>query len=450
MSVKANRTVRIPLSVPDQRADDLHATHNPYQYCQNRTVDWCWPDAPTHPDDLKTGKGDAEDALYDDLRDKTDHELHSNLVQKAIKDAVSAVGSCKTSWENGDRISKPEFQDHADESYTMTYDKRAATYHRYKASFAVLDGAPVHCRYELPATLNATPYNQYVRDSRWGFSTSKLVFDGEQFWLHAVMKRSYTDAPEYPPTADGPDTQEDFTRVLGVDLNVNGHSAVTSAGGFHGNADYLNHRRSTYEELRGELQETGTRSAHLRLQSRRGVEWAWLDQYAHHVANCIVADAVTVGATHVVFENLTRIRQRISNEPKFQQWLFGRVQKYVEYKLKEFGISFEQVAARYTSQSCSRTDCDCVDEDNRSGKQFNCISCGYALNADLNAAKNIGLKFLETLPASRTCSSGKATSQLALVSGTLTPTGSFSRVDWASTDKPHPQRASGSLSARAK
>ena len=203
MSVKANRTVRIPLSVPDQRVDDLHATHNLYQYCQNRTVDWCWPDTPTHPDDLKTSKGDAEDALYDNLRDKTDNELHANLVQKAIKDAVSAVGSCKTSWENGDRISKPEFQNRADESYTMTYDKRAATYHRYKASFAVLDGNPVHCRYELPATLNATPYDQYVRDARWGFSTSKLVFDGEQFWLHAVMNRSYTDAPEYPPTADG-------------------------------------------------------------------------------------------------------------------------------------------------------------------------------------------------------------------------------------------------------
>lgn len=450
MSVKANRTVRIPLSVPDQRVDDLHATHNLYQYCQNRTVDWCWPDTPTHPDDLKTSKGDAEDALYDNLRDKTDNELHANLVQKAIKDAVSAVGSCKTSWENGDRISKPEFQNRADESYTMTYDKRAATYHRYKASFAVLDGNPVHCRYELPATLNATPYDQYVRDARWGFSTSKLVFDGEQFWLHAVMNRSYTDAPEYPPTADGSDTQEDFTRVLGVDLNVNGHSAVTSAGGFHGNADYLNHRRSNYEELRGELQETGTRSAHLRLQSRQGVESAWFDQYAHHVANCIVADAVAVRATHVVFENLSRIRQRISNEPKFQQWLFRRVQEYVEYKLEEFGIHFEQVAARYTSQSCSRTDCDCVDEDNRSDKQFNCVSCGYALNADLNAAKNTGLKFLETLPAGHTCSSGKATSQLALVSGTLTPTGSFSRMDWESTDKPHPQRASGSLPARAK
>jgi transposase len=117
------------------------------------------------------------------------------------------------------------------------------------------------------------------------------------------------------------------------------------------------------------------------------------------------------------YANLTRIRQRISNHPKFQHWLFRRVQEYVEYKLKEYSISFERVNAWYTSHSCSRTDCDCVGEHNRSDKQFNCVSCGYILNADLNAAKNIRLKFLATLPASRTCSSGKATSQLTLVSG---------------------------------
>ncbi|RBI60658.1 hypothetical protein DMJ13_16955 [halophilic archaeon] len=311
----------------------------------------------------------------------------------------------------------------------MTYDKRAATYHRYKASFAVVNGDPVECQYELPVDLAGTPYERYVLDARWSFSTSKLVYDGERFWLHAVMKRRYADDSVYPLTTKGSDAQEDFTRVLGVDLNVDGYSAVTSAGGFHGNADYLNHRRAEYEALRGELQQTGTRSAHLRLQSRQGVEWKWFDQYAHDVANSIVADAVRVQATHVVFEKLTRIRKRISIAPKFQQWLFRRVQKYVEYKLEEFGISSERVGAYCTSQTCSRMDCDCVDEDNRDNKHFECVECGYVLNADLNAAKNIGLKFLDDLPTSHTCSTGKATSQLALVSGTLTSSGKFTRME---------------------
>ena len=318
MSVKAQRTVPIPLTVPDDRVADLHATYDPYQHCQNRTVDWCWPNQPKQPDDLTTSKGDAEDALYHDLREATDYNLNANLVQKAIKDAVGAVGSCKTSWKNGDRISKPAFEDHDDASYTMTYDKRAATYHRYKASFAVINGDPVECQYELPEDLTGTPYERYVLDARWSFSTSKLVYDGERFWLHAVMKRRYAEDPVYPPASDGSDTQEDFTRVLGVDLNVNGYSAVTSAGGFHGNADYLNHQRREFEKRRASLQQTDTRSAHLtfhRIGDRFG---RWSRDYLHRVSKEIVAEARRHGCTHIAFENLEQIRARISDGKKFQ------------------------------------------------------------------------------------------------------------------------------------
>lgn len=437
MAVEAKRTVKLPLIVPESRVDDLHKTSIQYRRCQNTASDYCWPNHPTEPDDLITTKKTVEEALYHELKSKT--ELNANLVQKAFKDVTSAMGSLKTAWENGDRISKPEWQERKDSSYTMTYDKRAATYYRYKATFSTVNGT-VDCRYELPEELEGTPYEWYVLDRRWSFSTSKLVYDGERFWLHAVMKRTYTPDPQ--SDVDGSDTQnKNHTRVLGVDLNVKEYTAVTSAGGFYGNADYLNHRRSEYEELRGELQETGTRSAHLRIQERRGSEWRWFDQYAHDVANSVVADAVRVGATHVAVEDLTRIRKRISNLPEYQQWMFDRIQEYIEYKLEEFGIEFKTVSARYTSQRCSRTDCDHTSEGNRDGKHFECQQCGYVLNADLNAAKNIAFELLSELPASRTCSPGKAASQLALVSGTLTPDGRFSRKDWSSTDKPLPQQS---------
>ena len=56
--------------------------------------------------------------------------------------------------------------------------------------------------------------------------------------------------------------------------------------------------------------------------------------------------------------------------------------------------------------------------------------------------KNVGFALLDDLsdgtdiPASHTCSSGRATSQLALMSGTLTPAGGFASREWESTDKP--------------
>jgi IS605 OrfB family transposase len=386
MAVKARRTVRIPLDPSDADARCLHATHLPYLHCQHRAVEYCWPTTPKRPSDLITDKGEVEEALYDELREETDG-LHSNLVQKAIKDAVSAVSSCQTHWENGDRISKPSF-DVENGTYARTYDKRAATYHRHEVSLATVDGR-VGTRYVLPRDLEGTPYARYVIDRRWSFSTSKLVWDGERFWLHAVMKRTYTD-PDVDAASS--DTHSgDFTRVLGVDLNVDGSTAVTSVGGFHGNADHLNHCRREYEALRAELQQTDTHSAHLRMRERRGVEWRHYDQYCHDVANRIVADAVRVNATHVVFEKLTRIRRRISNLPKFQQWMFDRIQRYVGYKLEKYSIKCERVKPRNTSKACSRTDCDCIDGDSRDGKRFCCVECGYEVNADYNAvARNQG------------------------------------------------------------
>lgn len=96
----------------------------------------CWPTLPKRSRDLKTSKQDAENALYHRLREPTDEQLHSNLVQKAIKDATSALSSCEASWGNGDRISKPDFYDRDRAGYTMIYDKRAATYSRDEAAFS--------------------------------------------------------------------------------------------------------------------------------------------------------------------------------------------------------------------------------------------------------------------------------------------------------------------------
>ena len=172
-----------------------------------------------------------------------------------------------------------------------------------------------------------------------------------------------------------------------------------------------------------------------------------------YVADSITQEASRVHATHVAFEKLTRIRKRISNLPKFQQWLFKRVRTYTEYKLERYGVTVDTTNPEYTSQACSRTDCDCVDEDNRDDKHFECVECGYAVNADYNAAKNIGFRYLsEDLsgPASRTCSSGQATGQLVLVLGTLSLIDDFAEQEWVSTDKSQPQRASDSSSIRAK
>ena len=138
---------------------------------------------------------------------------------------------------------------------------------------------------------------------------------------------------------------------------------------------------------------------------------------------------------HIAFEKLEGIRERMSNMPKYQQWMFKNIVELVSYKLAEYGIKVVKVRPQNTSKSCSMLECECCTQSNRSGKSFECGSCGLALNADYNAARNIGFRWLQkAVSAGQMCPSEKATSQLALMSGTVNLSGSFSPVRF--TDKP--------------
>jgi IS605 OrfB family transposase len=54
-------------------------------------------------------------------------------------------------------------------------------------------------------------------------------------------------------------------------------------------------------------------------------------------------------------------------------------------------IRYRVVPPQYTSQSCRQ--CGHVERGNRSGERFKCRKCGYACNADINAAQNILERF---------------------------------------------------------
>ena len=60
----------------------------------------------------------------------------------------------------------------------------------------------------------------------------------------------------------------------------------------------------------------------------------------------------------------------------------------MEQMLSYKAVELVRVPAAYTSQTCSA--CGVVDADSRRTQaSFKCVACGYAQNADLNAARNI-------------------------------------------------------------
>ena len=420
------RTVKIKLDVPDERCEDLHQTKDQFLYCANTAAAWAW----RHPDEhCVTSKQQAENALYDRLRNET--ELTANLVQKGIRRAIEATKSGVARLKNRENTSQPHFN-----AWSVVYDKRSATFHRDHVSLSTVNGR-VECEYILPNDPAGTPIGEYLLNADYEFRMSTLQYNRstEAFYLHARMRRTTDEQEQSTAVSDA-----EHRTVLGVDLNVDGSFAVTSTGAFIGNADEMNHRRREFEQTRGSMQQAGTRSAHLSIQSMDDREHRWIQNELHRASNQILDEARSHGCTHVAFENLTDIRDRMAGVKRFHAWAFRRLYEYVEYKAEMLDIEVEQVSPAYTSQRCSK--CGFTHETNRRSKhQFVCQKCDYELNADYNASKNIGRKLLKRLHSGQMSSDGGAPCQCALKSGTLNLNGGFtasvdSTTEGESTDKP--------------
>ena len=406
--MEVRRTAPVKLTIPDERRHDLHETAEQFLYCANRAAEFCWDDSSYT--DCITANSTARDVLYTELREET--VLTANLVQEAIRRAVQAAKGCVERWKQGKRVSQPEFT-----SWSMVYDKRSATFYRNKVSLSTVNGR-IECDFELPAD-SPTPYEQYVLSEEYEFRASTLQYDKatDEFYFHITTRKHGTDS------ADESEVSEDTEHrtVLGIDLGVNS-LAVASTGTFWQGDDY-DHWCREFENRRGEMQQRGTQAAHnalLRLGKR---EDAWRKQYLHTIANEIVTEAVEHDCGVIVFEELTDIRERLPQAKWHHIWAFQLLFEYVSYKAPERGILVEQVKPNHTSQRCSRTDCGFTHKDNRHGEQFECQKCGYEVNADYNAAKNIGLRYARKrqhrLCSSPKSGSGDAPVDVRLNGGTL-------------------------------
>jgi len=326
------RTVKIKLDVPGGRCDDLHQTNDQFLHCANTTAEWAW----RHPNEYcVTSKQQAENALYEQLRDET--ELTANLVQKEIRRAIEATKSCVARLKKGETTSQPQF-----DAWSVVYDKRSATFHRDHVSISTVNGR-VECEYVIPDDPTGTPIGEYLLNEDYEFRMSTLQYDRltGSFYLHARMRRTEHDEHEQSTTAS---EDAKHRTVLGVDLNVDGSLAVTSTGAFIGNADEMNHRRREFEKTRGSMQQAGTRSAHLSIQSMDDREHCWIQDELHRASNQILDEARDHGCTHVAFEDLTDIRERLAGAKRFHAWASRRLYEYVEYKAEMLGIEVEQVS----------------------------------------------------------------------------------------------------------
>jgi len=395
--VDYRRTAVIKLDTPEGAEPLLRETVEQFKHCANTASEWCW-----HGDDgfHVTSKAKAETALYDQLKTETD--LTANLVQKGIRRAVEAVKSGIERLKRGENTSRPHFS--AD---SVVYDKRSATFHRDHVSLSTVDGR-IECEYILPDNAE-TPPTKYVADEEFEFRMGHLQYRDGDWYLHASMQRETDKTPE---------SDAEHSTVLGVDLGVN-NLAVASTGTFW-SGDEFNHWRREYEKRRSDLQQCGSRYAHENIQSVGRKETGRFEIYLHSVANELLDEAIKNDCSHIVFEDLTHIREEIPEATWQHVWAFRRLYEYVEYKAVEQGVEVVQVDPRNTSNRCST--CGFTHDDNRQQESFECQQCGYENHADYNAAKNVGLQYLRRR---QSAGDGGAPVDVRLNRGTLNVSGEY-------------------------
>ena len=401
---EVRRTVVVKLDVDDSDATLLHDTADEFLNAANYVVRDAWQE-----EKIPTAKQKLHDRTYSEVREQT--RLQANLVQSARNKAAEAIKGVLARWEQGKKASQPHFT-----TFSVRYDKRSATFHDDHVSLSTVNGR-ITAEYVLPPK-GDNPQTAYLRSDDFEVTGATLQYRDvtDTFFLHIGTKAEVES--EIPNEGDA-----EHSTVLGVDLGIE-QIAVTSTGMFW-NGGYLDHRRREYERVRGDLQRTGTESAHRTIEQIGDRETRWVEDYLHRISKAIIQEAIAHGCDRIAFEELTDIRDRMPGAKKFHAWAFRRLYDYVAYKAKAEGIDTSQVDPAYTSKRCSKCGTT-LDENRPSQAKFCCQKCGYEVNADYNAAKNIGFRLLR---AGQKSPHGGATRHLALTSGTLNVNGEYSPAE---------------------
>ena len=211
----------------------------------------------------------------------------------------------------------------------------------------------------------------FEKYQNWKCNSSVLVLKNNQLWLNMIFKNDFV--PIQPKT------------VLGLDRGIN-NIVVTSDNEFY-NSKQLKNVKGKYQYLKGVLQSKGTRSAKRKLKKLSGKE----KRFVRDVNHCLSKQIASKDYDSFAIEDLKNIRKIKNKGRKFNRklggWSFCQLENFLTYKAEEYGKTVLKVEPTHTSQTCSK--CGHTEKSNRKGRLFKCKSCGFELDADLNASRNI-------------------------------------------------------------
>lgn len=208
----------------------------------------------------------------------------------------------------------------------------------------------------------------------WKYTSAELCIKKNKVYLNIVFEKDIEDVP----------TNGTF---VGMDRGIS-NIAVTSDNKFY-TGKHVKNISKRYQKLRNRLQRKGTKSAKRHLKKIGNQEKRFKADVNHQISKRII-DSLNPGDT-LVLEDLKGIRaKRLRKTVRIliHNWSFFQLEQFLLYKGNARGIHILKVEAKYTSQTCSK--CGYCSKSNRKTQSsFICRECGFRLNADLNASRNI-------------------------------------------------------------
>ena len=207
--------------------------------------------------------------------------------------------------------------------------------------------------------------------------------------------------------------QRDTSKVVGVDLGkVEAFVAtIIDPETKHRSAPYhANHKRrlgslvkaekkrrdlASHLHERADLCERHNRTEHadvLRTEAKRVSAKA--TRIKHEIGQCIASQIVSVADqndTHIAVENLSWL------DAQGGRWPHAEIQRRIEKTAKRYGLKVVKVSAKDTSKTCSH--CGGKVSNNPKTRIGTCIVCGFSLDRDVSASREIALR--ATSPSSR-------------------------------------------------
>lgn len=357
------RTVRILLNTTADQAESLTETSRLFTEAFNAVCAVGW--------DANEKNGvELHRLTYRDLKTRLPSLVSDLHIQARVK-ATEAIKSAFTRRKHGHKTSCPRST-----SCPPRYNVHTFKIH-WAAATATL--STTAGRIVVPFTL-PTVFD-WAKSGK--VCTADLVERHGRFFLQVVIE---SDAPTVAPDP----------HVVGIDLGLC-HPAVTSEKRFLGKRSWKELEARIFRQKR-RCQGKRTKSAKRRLKILSGQQ-ARFRRDCDHVLSKQIVSSVKPGGT-VVLENLTDIRKGKKATKKFNRrfhgWSFVQLKEFVGYKAEAVGVRAELIDPRHTSQTCSS--CGHQHRSNRRSQSlFKCRSCGFTLNADLNAARNIRAKHLAGL-----------------------------------------------------